>query len=73
MHYSYLDERPACHSKGKTSKGRRKCHQGTFSTFEGAEYVSNVAAAISGGIESPLQIILQVSREILSHVTKRYL
>ena len=33
---------------------------GTFSTFEGAEYISNVAAAISGGIESPLQIILQV-------------
>ena len=33
---------------------------GAFSTFEGAEYISNVAAAISGGIESPLQIILQV-------------
>ena len=33
---------------------------GTFSTFEGAEYISNVSAAISGGIESPLQIILQV-------------
>ena len=70
MCYPYLDDRRACHSKGKTSKGRRKCHQGTFSTFEGAEYVSNVAAAISGGIESPLQIILQVSGENLTKVTK---
>ena len=44
-----------------TDKRHKKNNQGTFSTFEGAEYISNVAAAISGGIESPLQITLQVS------------
>ena len=43
-----------------TKARKRGGNLGTFSTFEGAEYISNVAAAISGGIESPLQIILQV-------------
>ena len=45
---------------------------GTFSTFEGAEYISNVAAAISGGIESPLQIILQVFKIDNLHVEVIY-
>ena len=47
-------------SKTRKFNKQKKGNQGTFSTFEGAEYISNVAAAISGGIESPLQIILQV-------------
>ena len=46
---------------------------GAFSTFEGAEYISNVAAAISGGIESPLQIILQVFKIDISMSTTYYL
>ena len=45
---------------------------GTFSTFEGAEYISNVSAAISGGIESPLQIILQVFKIDNLHVELIY-
>ena len=43
-----------------TKVRKKEGNLGTFSTFEGAEYISNVSAAISGGIESPLQIILQV-------------
>ena len=57
-------------TNGNGTKRRQKGHQGSFSTFEGTEYISNVSAAISGGIESPLQIILQVRANIIYYSLK---
>ena len=57
MNNKILDEN--LNTKRGRINGRQKGHQGTFSTFEGTEYISNISSAISGGIESPLQIILQ--------------
>ena len=53
----------------RTKVRKKGGNLGAFSTFEGAEYISNVAAAISGGIESPLQIILQVLKIDISFST----
>ena len=55
-----------------TKVRKKEGNLGTFSTFEGAEYISNVSAAISGGIESPLQIILQVFKIDNLHVELIY-
>ena len=40
-----------------------------MSNFEAAEYYSMLASAISGGVESPIQFVTQVSK---SFVFKKY-
>ena len=51
---------PTPTSKSRMFMNPKRPSQGTDLAFGGAEYVSSVAAAITGGIEAPLQVIFQV-------------
>lgn len=55
------------HLKGPTASEHNKI----MSNFETAEYYSMLASAISGGVESPIQFVTQVRRN-LSQIVNLY-
>ena len=60
-----LNDATISHIKGPTTSEREEI----MSNFEAAEYYSMLASAISGGVESPIQFVTQVSK---SSIFKKY-